>query len=572
MTDSTPHATTSMPMRRLTAGVYSLVVLLFIAMIAWTWHDVSYNPDEAEEVVVLRETDSFWAYRDRITNHFGANVQFYLASHLPAFEVTHLQFIAGVVTVLIVLYAMWLARAYKLFSRWLLLVPLALLVLNEPLHHYGTWGLVNYGIAILGSGAVLHAILLLARRRFALSLPATLALAVGLGLLVLNYGANLMPIVLGVGAAAVWSILPVEASQPRLAWIVRQAVIILAVVAVAGGVTLLWLTHGEFDNPRKLLQPLFFPTSDFDQSWQGGLAFAVQRSKEYAISVWLPNRHIESLLPMARGVISGALGLAFGVGMVRSFIEWHRLRFVIALTLLMCLAGLVVLSLRGTYAFGDVRYALFLHVPMLLMAGLGVADVLQGIGWLIRRTTNLSRGSLGWARFRTAAYVLTALGLIVMQGALLSRVSAKALQFNREYVRIVGLLRATDVPWVVSDFYTQSTLNYLQIDYSDRETFFLDRPFLRDEGQTRVDLEALADAAARHDAVLTVTYWPIDEPVYAPVRARLESRFEPVASERINRLTVIRWAEIEQAGTSTPARELKIRGERAVPGDEEDRS
>lgn len=536
--------------------VTGLALLLFVGLIAWSWHDRSYNPDESSTIVVLREVESLWEFRDQLAQHFGANVQFYLVSHMPGFGVPHLQFVAAVMVSLALFYAVWVGLRYRLFTQWSVLALVAVVALNDPVHHFGTWGLFNYGQAILVSVLILHVALMLARRGFALGWPTTMALGVGLGVLVVNYGANVMPIVLGIGAAALWALLPKQPlehdGRARAGIVVGRAAVLLAIVGAFTAVTLQWLAHGEFDNPRQVIHPLFFPLSDFEQSWRGMVQFTLERSQEYAVSTWIPNRSLSPYLPVERETVAAMLAVIFVVGMLRSLVQWRRLRFVIALMLLAALGGLVVLSLRGTYAFGFVRYALFIHGPILLMTALGVCDLFEAGSAVVRRLA--ARGGMSTreqqarlrGHLRVAAYAVSAVLVIGWQFALMQNVAGKAVRFNQNYERIVGLLRATDAPWILTDTYSQSILTYVGIEYTDRDTFFLDRPFLRAEGQTQVDLDELEEQLDEQERVLTVTYWPIDrDEFYEPVRHRLETRFERVMEDGVNRLRVVDWGRLE---------------------------
>ena len=462
--------------RRLLPIVYVAILVLFCSSIAFLPTHIDYNPDEARIVNAVRDLGTGWFQEPSWVprTHLLAQVDFYLLAHVVTVTVGVLKLVGAFFMILSFIYLAWLSYAYSLFSRLSLLVLLLLLSTNGPVYLYGGWGAFDYAQRILMSVLLLHALLFLHKTRLHAPRYTLVSLLLGFCLATAGYAANVLPIVLLVLTAyCCW---PLDnhdnvPSSPRPA---RVNALILIVPTVSVGLfTLAYFSHAELGNPRNEILWMYFSTSGYPQSASGLLGFLGAMTGSFLFStflVWPPDHPIVSL------VVAGA----FGIGLTRSLLERRRdsRRFSIGVYVLLVLVCLAGLSATGLYAFGDIRYALFIHGPLLVVAAYGITDVGRWM-WVV--------GSRTARRFVAPPVVDGARGVgvialivltLVASLATATRVRSIKSDYDREFGTAVQLIKTDRSPLVIYDEYAQINLDAIGIDFPNKRPFFFDAPFL----------------------------------------------------------------------------------------------
>jgi hypothetical protein len=506
---------------RLLSIVVVIVFLLICSSALYFPRYLNFNPDEARIVIELEGLAAGWFDENplRTGTHLGSQLQYYLLPKITTVTVKTLRVLAAVFFILTLVYVIWLSRAYALFSKPALLVLLLLVGTNGGLNFYGLWGVFDYSQRILQSVFLLHMLLFLHKRQLNLSKRALALVLFGLCLVTLGYPALLLPIVvlLVVSFLCRGTTENRDTRYPAKAALKSGMLLLIPVIAV-GLISLKYASHPEFLNPRTEIQHLFFPLSDHPKTAAGLLAFLFSATVSFIAntffnfapiagsSMWPPS------LSGASGMLTLIVALGFIIGLIRSLFERTRdpTRFVIGayvFSVLVCLAGLAV---AGLYAFGDIRYALFLYIPLLMVAAFGIIDVGR---WITRRL--LPSSFVDRAR-GVGSPILVGVALLMSVGAADLARSERS-RFNVEFTRIMELIETDRSPLLFYDTFAEWHLKVL-----GRDEFPNRRKFLFDFFGPRPYEEFLSFVASREDVLWITYHTPPAEPFFAPYVAELE--------------------------------------------------
>ncbi|MBI2424592.1 MAG: hypothetical protein HYV27_17300 [Candidatus Hydrogenedentes bacterium] len=298
-------------------------------------------------------------------------------------NIVPLRMIAVCISLSGMLYAVWLVRRHGLLEGLWLLVFAVFYGVNQTVHTFGTWAMIPYAMDVVSSTVLLH--LLLLWEDTGKPFPRRLGVLIGAGLLalVLISVRILLP---GAILIAVLALLFALGRGLSLRAAGRGAALGLAMglpMLVCGLSMMAVYTHAEYLQPRDEIHHLYFPFSEYPKSLHGAVSFAVSRYAGYLAQAFAPSPffplhgQFPQLLPLVLAL--------FHVGLIRSFFLYASHRFRLAVYLSLTLLALLTTGLTGLYAFGEPRYALFIHMPVLLMAVLGIADALSLFAWFFKK-------------------------------------------------------------------------------------------------------------------------------------------------------------------------------------------
>jgi hypothetical protein len=527
-----------LPITDLRAGTSSLLLSLAVAMVfllrcssaLYFPRYLNFNPDEARIVISVDHLETgdtldagwFAQHPLRAGTHLGSEVQYYLLPRLTPVTVRTLRVLAATFSVLTFAYIIWLSGAYTLFGQAGLLVLMLLISMNGGLTHYGQWGVFDYSERILQSVFLLHVLLFLHKRQLDLSKHALALVLFSLCLFTIGYTALLLPIVVLVVLAFLFRrTIGNDDTRDATKAALRNGLILLIPVITVGLLTLKYHSHPEFLHPRPEIQHFFFPLSAYPKTVAGLLAFLYSTTLSFVQTTFytfvpLPGSSIQGpSLIGGSGVLSVLVALGFIIGLIRSLFERTRnpIRFVIGAYVLSVVVALIALAVAGIYAFGDVRYALFIHIPLLVLAAYGFIDVMR---WSAR----LLPSSLARRAHRVGLPVFVGVVLVASASTAYVVRSEKS-RFNAKFMKIVALIKTDRSPLLFYDTFAEWNLRVLGMDaFPNRRKFLVDylRPWRPYEAFKRF----LTFAAPEQD-VLWITYHvPSDEPRFAPYVAQLE--------------------------------------------------
>ena len=537
------------PGDQLLPGVYLVILLIFCSSIAFVPTNVPYNPDEARIVNAARESGTGWPDWVR-ANHLLGQVDLYVMSELVTVTIRGLRVVAALFTILSCVYLAWLSYTYALFSRVSLLILLLLLSTNFPVHRYGGWGAFDYAQRMLISVGLLHALLFLHKTGLHPPWRALALLVAGFCLLTVGYAANILPIVLLVIAAyCCRRSYDQGTDSPPPRTVTTRALVLLVPAISVGLITLIYFTHGEFRNPRDEILGLYFPTSEFPQSAGGLVSFLGAMTGSLLASTF-------AVWPHAPDYVSRVIVIAFGIGLVGSLFERNpdSRRFITGVYVLLVLACLAGLSAVGMYAFGDIRYALFVHGPLLVVAAFGITDVGRWVGQAANASARRFMTPAALDRARTLGMaVLAALVLMACLDAA-GRIRKIKSDYDREFGAAVQLITTDRSPLVVYDAFSQMNLDAIGIDFPDKRAFVFDLPFVAGLPDSHTDFDEYRGFLGTEQDVLWITFFPDTARQFADYVAEIERTHVRARELNFASWQITRWESAEATSLAGPLR------------------
>jgi hypothetical protein len=530
--------------------VMVIVFLLLCGSALYVPRYVDFNPDEARIVIDVNHlAPGGWLAEHplRVGTHLGSEVQYYLLPKITTVTIRTLHELAAVFFVLTLIYVMWLSRAYSLFGTAGLLGLLLLIGMNGAVNFYGQWGVFDYSQRILQSVFLLHVLLFVHKRKLDLSKGALALVVCSCCLFTLGYAALLLPIVvLLVVAFLCRRTTGNDDTHDATKAAFKGGLILLIPVIIVGLLTLKYASHPEFLHPRPEIRHLFFPLSDYPKTAAGLLAFLWSTTISFIVTALYtfaptPGNSISGLSASGgSGLLSLVVGLCFIIGLIGSLFARtrHPTRFVIGAYVIAVLMSLVGLAVAGVYAFGDIRYALFIDIPLLVLAAYGIIDVVR---WMAR----LVPASLA-ARARSAGSPgLAGVALLTSIGTAHLVVGQKR-HFNAEFTKVVKLIDTDRSPLLFYDTFAQWNLRVLGIDQFPNK-----RRFLLSFVQPPRPYQEFQSFVASGEDVLWITYHlPSLEPLFAPYVAALEKTHFKANDVSIPPWRVARWTSWSSADAS----------------------
>lgn len=457
--------------------VVVIVFLLLGSSALYLPRYVNFNPDEARILIDVNhwETGGFFAEHPlRVGDHLGSEVQYYLLPKVTTVTVKTLTALAAGFSILTLVYVIWLARAYSLFGTAGLLGLLLIIGTNGAFNYYEQWGVFDYSQRILQSVFLLHMLLFLHKRRLDLSKGVLALVLFGFCVFTIGYAALALPIaVLLVVAFLFRRTSENDDTRDATKAAVRGGLILLISVLVVGLLTLKYATHPEFLHPRPEIRHLFFPLGNYPKTAAGLLVFLGSTTLSFLLMTFY------FVVPMTRGsiwsaspgaltwILTFAMALAFIIGLVGSLFgkTRHTARFILGAYVVSVLLSLVGLAVLGIYAFGDIRYALFVDIPLLVLAAYGIMDVLR---WTARRLPSWLAHRAQWA----GSPVFVGVVLVASAGTTYSTVSRKW-HFNATFTKVVQRIEADRSPLLFYDTYAKWNLRVVGIDQFPHKRTFL---------------------------------------------------------------------------------------------------
>lgn len=123
------------------------------------------TPDEAVQLVVLKNSSTFTEIKTKLADHLFVPVQYYLLSKIVYLNITIVKLVAAIFIVLTALYLIWVSYSYKIFNKFSLLPLIAIITTNSSVFTYGTWGRFDYSQRIFFSVILVHILLFLYKKK-----------------------------------------------------------------------------------------------------------------------------------------------------------------------------------------------------------------------------------------------------------------------------------------------------------------------------------------------------------------------------------------------------------------------
>jgi hypothetical protein len=278
------------------------------------------------------------------------------------------------------------------------------------------------------------------------------------------------------------------------------------------------------------------------------------RTLTFVISTFAPVGGRTSLMPAPRptsfwagalkvtiSLLSIVAVIGFISGLIGSLFQRTRdpIRFVIGAYVALVLVSLVGLAVIGKNAFGNVRYALFMYVPLLVVAVYGIRDITKWMGKRLLPSSLARRGK------RVAAPVLAGVVLVTSLGSA-DLIRSKKRRYNDQFSELVNVIQTDRSPLVFYDTFAQWNLIVLGMnEFPNRRTFLFD--FTKG-----VRFETFKKFMASREDVLWITYHlPKDDALFAPYVAELETTHVKVDDRSLSDLwRVMRWKNRSSAQVS----------------------
>ena len=498
------------------AVLYVVMVVLFASAVLFVPTYTEYNPDEALAVVAARETDGGSWYPDTSwihLTHLMAKVDYYLLARVTTVDVRVLQIVAAGHLLLSLVYLLWLSYRYRLFDARTRLIFLLLFISNGSLYFYGQWGVFDYSQRILLSVMLLHVLLFLDETGAAVRTRTLVLLAAAFSLVIVGYAAMLLPIGIVVAVACCFRRGDRGYAFSPAGLASRTGAVLIIPAVVAGIVTLAFFTHDQFLNPRTEILGFFYPKSGRPFSLGGVLGFLFDNTRSFLYTtfhtLWPPQAAPLAPASMFNGVTT-MVAIAFGIGLTRSLVRWtdDSRRFIVALFVLVAILSQAVLGLFGIYAYGDIRYALFMYGPLLVVAAQGVGDV---AGWLVarvRRVTAPLVTPLGLKAARAVARGAFVVFALFVSLAFSDRVRKGKADYSDRFGYIIETLTSDPTPALVLDAFALVNLQGLGINsFAGKNVFLFDSQFFNRQHQEEPLYSKYREFLGAHREILWVSYY-----------------------------------------------------------------
>ena len=398
---------------------------------------------------------------------------------------------------------------YRLLGGGYLVLAAVFIGVNDTMVWFGSWAVITYPMALLSSTLALNVLLWLDPADRSCVWGRACIGATTLAILAALNPRCMLPGAVIAGILSMRLVLSRPLSGRGLLRSLCLGLVLVAPMAAAGLLNLYWFPHAEMSEPRKGLWPLYFTLADYPQTLPGGFRFVWDRYTDYLRQCFLPTR----FAPLTRGVSWAMPGLLvlWHVGMVRSLFLYKTKRFVVAAYLWIVLLGLITMSLLGMYAFGKPRYALFIHVPVLIMLVVGCGDVVSALRAVFSKAIP-QKGRLNGLATRTGRVALPAFCalLLLLQGSTGIRMLLHSQRYQREWRRGMQLVKTADPGTaVVFDrqvWYSELYFKELAQPDAERDAFDLDGS----KRKARERLDEFGLFLDGHNHFFSVTGSPID--------------------------------------------------------------
>jgi hypothetical protein len=390
--------------------VTNALVVLAVAVSLWAvdLQEDMFDPDEYSDASRVKN-DGFSGYMS--SGGFGRPftktqlaVAFFLADYDPIGPRV-ISVVAGVASLFLILIAI-----RKTWPNWIgaaLFVPFYL-VFNEQLLVFFRWGMMLYSEYFLCTSALLFLLMVFMsgeQRRWHKVSAFLLCLITPW-----VYFSTVVSTAAGIAVAV------------GLRWNQLRARSLRSIAKVAREFWPFWIAVPSYciasrfeiwqAGRRPSLLGFFFPTSDFPDTLKGMLQFVFQRTGSLYRN--LVKVHMGFAVSFRHTVVSAdnvltAICLVLAVIGIAACV-WRGRRdakraFIVLYTILLG-CGILVLSLLDKYPYGDPRYALYLLLPVLLLAAYGWSDIAHFVAAVFRRVPNLGFGSFRTVPASRVALVL----------------------------------------------------------------------------------------------------------------------------------------------------------------------
>ncbi|BAM02587.1 hypothetical protein [Phycisphaera mikurensis] len=543
------------PLRAGVAVVVSLLVLaaaLFSrALAGGPGFDTDQYALPALNNAASRFDESMW----HNTGQTGINLQMYAASRLGVSSVEGFRIVAAAIALAAAAVMVRTAVRERVVPRGAAPLLVAVLLLNEPFMHWGTYGPFMYA-EFLASGALAWWWMLRWRRtRFHGGLAEAVLTPAALVLSVYVYIGSALPLAVA-GLLALGHALAADRgggspTRPRPAW--GRASLYAASLAIAAPAVYALASHKELREPRRGIHHLLFSRQNGGNA--GGLAavpgFLVEHTGWWIRSALQPVEGFGLLFwPMVLALLVGLIGCLARRGTPAAATAWF---------VLLNAAGMAVLAIRPGTPFGSVRYGLFVQLAILVTAaaGLGILAARTRAAFARDERATAPPASAPPARARPRRSWLLLAAVVLLGVVLSARWLGQAAEHRAAFERVVAMVERTRGWPTVSDSLAHYAMLYIG-ESAQHAASVVPKNLVRpgdaadDAGAVQVAaLEALGDPPR----LRTLSRFQNVEPVARPggegprvgyenhpvVDAWVNDRYRPVERESVPSLNVTLW-------------------------------
>lgn len=498
-----------------------------------------FSPDEADVANFSSHAGSF---SDFSRSYGGGGpvgkVLFYLSYCIPGSGIKLNQAIACGITLANALYFVFLTRQYFFPHTSMLLVPVFLFTTSSPLIAFGSWGFFLYSLMLLSSTILTHILIVIIHSHCS-SIRRTLSYLCIFILLEFTVIHCMLPIAVILFLFLVKLISnpdpefntsflehipqdpyaiptnPGRAYANRVHTFFRLALpsIYLGVpVLFVGIIILLFFSSSELHSPRRSLWEYYFLRSECSRDFPGVVSFASTRCLWFLRSAFqtydgsfIQSLRMESNRPPFT-LLSGCLSVCFAMGLVICGRSQNSLTRHLGAFIILSMSSLLFLSIFNIYPFGNIRYALFMMSPILIVTAIGLQCVLSII-WTFMRgllDPHVKATTLSFAK-HVLVSVLMVVGMLISINGTRTAIN-NATIYNHSFRQVVEAIDTDTSPAFVGDYYSKNLLSYRFPEKDFPEEFIFPRSFMIRDPNTETTLSEWKDFLNSHDTILSLMF------------------------------------------------------------------
>jgi len=218
-------------------------------------------------------------------------------------------------------------------------------------------------------------------------------------------------------------------------------------------------------------------------------------------------------------------------------------RFLIAAYVLLVLISLVLSSFIGVYAFGLIRYALFIHTPLLVIAAYGVNDIARLL-WNAFHLLTLKYCKQSFVEaLKTSLVVFLMISILLVSANVAAYVRAAKDDFSDKFSRALSTVRNDRSPILIYDYFAKLNLEAIGIrEFPEKKIFLFDLYFFATQGKSEELFSEYISFLETGEDILSVTYHaPKDEVLFSKYTSEIEKRYTKWDEITLNLWKIGKW-------------------------------